>query len=287
VILSVIPLLFWLAAASPEQRAVDYLAREVPRWSRENHCFSCHNNGDGARALFAAARRGYTVPQSALTDSIAWLSTPDRWERPGGTPGFNDATLGRVQFAAALAESARPVIAAAESLVPLQEKDGSWRVDTGGLPGAPATYGVALSTYMARRTLVSAAPQRFANAIQRADAWFRTAVPANNVDTAAILLALPDRRDLVARLVAAQTSDGGWGPQPRTPAEAFDTALVMLALDGAGERKPLERARALLLRMQDSDGAWPETTRPSGNLSYAEHVSTTAWVLYALIATTR
>src|SRR5262249_18446920 len=150
---------------------------------------------------------------SALADSIAWLSAPDRWEKPGGTPGFNDATLGRVQFAAALAESGRPVVAAAESLLGLQEKDGSWRVDTGGLPGAPATYGVALSTYMARRTLTSADPQRFAAVIERATAWFRTAAPANNVDIAAIVLALPERRDLVDRLVAAQTSDGGWGPQ--------------------------------------------------------------------------
>jgi hypothetical protein len=29
-----------LAGQSPEQRAVDYLAQEVPRWSRENGCFS-------------------------------------------------------------------------------------------------------------------------------------------------------------------------------------------------------------------------------------------------------
>ncbi len=34
---------------SPEARAVAFLAREVPRWSRENHCYSCHNNGDAAR----------------------------------------------------------------------------------------------------------------------------------------------------------------------------------------------------------------------------------------------
>ena len=27
-------------AASPEQRAIEHLSREVPKWSRENHCFS-------------------------------------------------------------------------------------------------------------------------------------------------------------------------------------------------------------------------------------------------------
>jgi hypothetical protein len=41
------------SAATPEQRAIDYLAREVPRWSAGNHCYSCHNNGDGARLIFS------------------------------------------------------------------------------------------------------------------------------------------------------------------------------------------------------------------------------------------
>src|SRR5262245_61006699 len=131
-------LLFWFAAASPEQRAVDYLAREVPRWASENHCHSCHNNGDGARALFAAARRGFEVPKPALADTIAWLEAPANWDKPGGTPGFNDATLGRVQFTAALAEAAQPdrraLRDAAASLVAIQEGNGSWRVETGGLP---------------------------------------------------------------------------------------------------------------------------------------------------------
>jgi len=52
--------------ASPEGRAIAFLSREVPRWSRENHCFSCHNNGDGARALYHAVSRGYAVEDHAL-----------------------------------------------------------------------------------------------------------------------------------------------------------------------------------------------------------------------------
>ena len=64
------------ADQSPEQRAVDYLARETPRWSKENGCFSCHNNGDAARALYAASRRGYKVPADALADTTAWLRRP-------------------------------------------------------------------------------------------------------------------------------------------------------------------------------------------------------------------
>ena len=39
---------------SAEDRALAYLIREVPAWSREHKCFSCHNNGDAARALYTA-----------------------------------------------------------------------------------------------------------------------------------------------------------------------------------------------------------------------------------------
>ncbi|MGH9657312.1 MAG: hypothetical protein ACRD96_02150, partial [Bryobacteraceae bacterium] len=68
-------------AQSPEQRAIDYLSREVPRWSRENGCFSCHNNGDAARALYLARRKSYRVPDAALADTTAWLARPSQWDR--------------------------------------------------------------------------------------------------------------------------------------------------------------------------------------------------------------
>ena len=286
------PLLFFFLAATPEQRAVDYLSHEVPRWHRENYCHSCHNNGDAARALLAAARRGYPVTTDVLADTVAWLSEPANWGNNHGTPGFNDAKLARIQFAAALSEArlhdSRPLMAAAESLLALQEPDGEWRIATSGLPGAPATYGTVLATYMARRTLETADPKRFAAPIARANRWLIDAAAENLLDAAAMLLALPDnaaiRRKSINRLVAAQTSDGGWGPQPGAPAEVFDTAIILLALDAAGIRAPLARARAFLLAAQQPAGGWPETTRPSGNTSYAEHISTSGWALYALLA---
>src|SRR5262245_15306064 len=41
-------------ASNAEARAVTFLTREVPRWKSENDCYSCHNNGDAARALLVA-----------------------------------------------------------------------------------------------------------------------------------------------------------------------------------------------------------------------------------------
>ena len=47
---------------APELRAVGFLSHEVPKWSRENHCYSCHNNGDAARALYEAAAPDIASP---------------------------------------------------------------------------------------------------------------------------------------------------------------------------------------------------------------------------------
>ena len=82
-----------------------------------------------------------------------------------------------------------------------------------------------------------------------------------------------------------QTSDGGWGPSSSAPAEIFDTAIVVLALKAAGETKLIQRGREFLIRSQQTSGGWPETTRPPGSQSYAQHISTTAWATLALLAT--
>src|SRR6476646_6475955 len=90
-------------AATPEERALGYLAREVPKWSAENHCYSCRHNGDGARALFTAQRLGERVPKQALADTSAWLLKPEGWDKNGGESPVSDKRLARLEFAAALA----------------------------------------------------------------------------------------------------------------------------------------------------------------------------------------
>ena len=273
------------------QSALTFLAREVPRWERENHCYSCHNNGDAARALYLGRQKGYSVPNEAISGTTEWLLTPERWDDIHGAPAASDKKLARIQFTAALAEAVRtgavktkPILASASvELLKLQSSDGSWQVDTGGLPGAPATYGTALATYLSRSSLELQKRTQFEAAINRATRWLSTTKPDSTVDAAALLLAQPDRDDCREFLLKSQTSDGGWGAQPRMPAEAFDTALVLLALRGAGPAAA--RARALLIKMQEADGGWPETTRPSGSQSYAERISTTGWVVYALLET--
>jgi hypothetical protein len=152
-------------------------------------------------------------------------------------------------------------------------------------PGSPVTWGTTLATYFGVRTLRAAGSSH--EALERAESWLRNTKPRYLSDEAAVLLAFPNdpalRKRAIDRFAASQTSDGGWGPSRNAPAEVFDTAVIVLALQAAGETKLVSRGREFLIRTQQVSGGWPETTRPPGSQSYAQHISTTSWATLALL----
>ncbi|WZO96581.1 hypothetical protein EP7_003581 [Isosphaeraceae bacterium EP7] len=285
--------------AEPEQRAIAFLAREVPAWSAEHRCFSCHNNGDGARALFDARLRGWKVADGALTATSAWLANPAGWRENGGDGPFSDRRLARLQFSLALAASvasgnsqSRPaLIVAAKELAADQLEDGRWTIDGPEALGSPATYGTPLATWFAMDVLRQADETHFRTTIEKARSWLARLKPVTLLDGAAILFAGVGDRDAALSLIqTGQSDDGGWGPYSNSPPEPFDTAVVLISLTRIHGPTPeiasrLRRGRAYLVATQGEDGAWTETTRPAGGESYAQRLSTTGWATLALLAT--
>jgi hypothetical protein len=293
-------------ALAAEARAVEFLKREVPAWSRDNGCFSCHNNGDAARALYAATRKGHRISTHVLADTTDWVAQPGHWEHNKGDPGFSDQRLANIQFAAALLAAfeaghlidRKPLHQAAGMVAVDQAKNGSWPIEPGNVVGSPATYGTTLATWMALRTLKRADAPGTSEAIRRAEGWLRQA-PMENVLSAAVIMLASARdsgesvrvkQDQCLKLIRrAQTGDGGWGPYPDSPPEPFDTAVVLLALaairDASGVSELIQRGRSFLIGQQRPDGSWPATTRPPGGLSYAQRLSTTGWAALALLET--
>lgn len=303
--------------ASSEARAIAYLAREVPTWRREHPCYSCHNNGDAARALIAALGRAPDV-RPALEDTLKWLAAPERWDtNGGGEGGADDKRLARIQFAhattAAFAGALVPKAAldsAAAIVATDQQADGSWRLDSSDSIGSPATYGTALATVFARRAIVASGLPSLEERVARADRWLARTEIHNVPDAAAIVFAHADATSTPAAanwgaaieiLQKGQGRDGGWGPYVTSPPEPFDTALAILALRALARRPSVAepsftnrwladavaKGRAYLEREQLADGSWNETTRPAGQTSYAQRISTTGWALLALIETER
>lgn len=289
-----------------ELHAVDFLKREVPAWSRENHCFSCHNNGDGARALYAAGQKGHRIPTRVLKETTAWLARPDRWEKNKGDPGFSDQRLANIQFAASLLAATESshvrgrgkLKEAARKVAADQSADGSWPVDAGNAVGSPATYGTTLATFMAWRVLRSADAPGTAEAVRKASKWLHQSPTTTVLGAATSILALThdgteaardQRQEGLDLLRRAQTHDGGWGPYADSPPETFDTAIALLALaemrETTGVKEMMLQGRNFLLTLQQPDGGWPATTRPPGGQSYAQRISTTGWATLALLAT--
>lgn len=295
------------AGPRAEDRAIGYLAREVPLWPQKNHCYSCHNNGDAARALYTAVRLGHRLPDDRLRDTSRWLARPEGWDHNGGEGPFSDKRLARVQFAAALAAGIEAgqiadraaLDRAARRLADDQLPDGSWPLDGNSPLGSPATYGRALLTLSARDTLRAVDPARYRSAINRAEQWLLAHSTANTPDAAAVLIVATQdegaparalRERILGLLRKGQADDGGWGPYVDSPPEVFDTAVALIAL-GRWPNPPAEvrgmvaRGRAFLITEQNPDGSWTETTRPAGGESYAQRVSTTGWATLALFAT--
>jgi hypothetical protein len=291
---------------SPESRALAFLSREVPQWSPANKCFSCHNNGDGARALYTAMRLSHAVDATVLADTTQWLSQPERWKDNGGSPEFSDKQLATIQFAAALAaaidagavKDRKPLTVAAEMVAGFQQPDGSWKIDADGTIGSPVTYGKFLVTAMARHVLRRADDRRFADRIAAADRWLRDEKPQTMLAAAAVLWALAkdddesaktQRQHCLSLLAKGQNESGGWGPYEISSPEAFDTAIVLITLCEIAEqpavRRMIQRGRAYLIAAQLADGSWPETTRPAEAESYAQRMSTAGWATIALLTT--
>jgi len=289
-------------------RAVAYLSREVPRWARENKCYSCHNNGDGARALILAARSGKLPDKTVLEDTLAFLRQPATWDANGPEGPFKDKHLARLQFAAATAEAVdeklikdpRPLRDAAALVASWQNEDGSWSVDANAALGSPVTYGTPLATVLACGVLARAKmPVKYGEAHMRGRSWLESAPVPNVLTAAATLWGLEgffssgvDRQvERCLRMIREGESEtGGWGPFVQSPPEVFDTALVLLALrtvrgEEAIKQKQIERGLHYLVTRQSEDGSWPATTRPPGGDSYAQQISTTAWATIALLET--
>ena len=301
--------------SSPEARAVAYLSAEVPRWRREHPCYSCHNNGDGTRALIAASRRGL-MDAASLGDAAGWLRTPERWAQNSDDGGVKDLPLARIQFASALqllveaGQAEGAALGRAAVLVAADQRpDGSWPISASAAIGSPAGYGTPLATAVARALLARAGGPEARTAVERADRWFRASNAESVIDASAVLLGIERaadseaavRRRVSLRLLKqGQGRDGGWGPFVSSPSEPFDTALAMLALAPLRDRPELAtpaysvaelndailRARGYLLQQQNEDGSWTETTRPAQQESYAQRISTTGWATLALLAST-
>lgn len=292
------------AALSPViAKGVLFLRESLSKW----------RSGDAVRALLEAGARGYDLGTS-LDETLNFLKQPATWDRFTAPAGFDDKRLLRLQFASALAVAERhgkaastDLEAAAKLLVADQAANGSWELEQSQSLGSPATYGTILATWSARTSLIASGMQPDNFTIVQADRWLRGLTVENVFDASSLLLALDLTGDVMADglrrtalgiVRSGQAPNGGWGPYATAAPQVFDTALAVLALSALNVEPRIARStyrpeelleaiakgKAFIESQQQADGSWPETTRPEGQESYAQRISTTGWALLALLA---
>jgi hypothetical protein len=288
-------------ADEPIKKAQAYLAIEVPQWPRENRCFSCHNNGDAARALYRT-----NGPHSQhLETTTRWLEDPAKWDSKRDDGPSSDKKLARIQFSLALVSAIEggaskhrgALKIAADLVVSDLNRDGSAPLIDGGTIGSPATYGPRFGTALVVKILRSADAIKYANLIKKAESYVRSKPIENLLDAVSVLMVEADPPQVLSPkavvalqyLREAQTKSGGWGPYRAVPTEPFDTAVALLVLQRFREDlrvvAAIRSGRNALIAMQLEDGSFPPTTRPPGGESYAQKLSTTGWATLALIET--
>lgn len=283
--------------------ALDFLEEQVSSWPKENGCFSCHNNSDAAQALFRAKQFGWGVEAGSMASTVDWLSNPERWDKQQGDPNVGDQQLADIQFASALVRAVDAGLlpgdkwspSVARLLVDHQTPDGNWVIEKQDSLGSPAAPGNALATLKAWIYLNHAPIEDTKESVRKASGFLRNMSMENVSQTAAKLMFIRESGvqaggDAVLGLeylMRSQTTLGGWGPYPHRPPEVFDTALALLAMlpHARDERIAMimNRGLSFLIAEQLPDGSWRETTRPSGEESHAQWISTSAWATLALL----
>ena len=261
----------------------------------------------GPGTLPGIASRSSASPQAALAETTRWLIRPADWDHNGGDGPFSDKRLARVVFTTTLdtavatgwVQDRSVLVRAAERLALDQAADGSWPLDGEDATGSPATYGRPLATLLARQALFSADAGRFRTAIDRADGWLSSQEVLTITDASVCLLAgatSSNRRPAPSGTSGASSSCAG--ARATTAAGGLASARLpsrsirrwpcwrLAKCDQSPDvRGMIARGQGFLIAQQQEDGSWIETTRPSGNVSYAQRISTTGWATLALLAT--
>ena len=280
----------------PEARSVAFLTREVPRWATRESLLFLPQQRRRCAGIVSSGPVGPTGGSAGAADTTAWLLQPAGWDHNGGDGPSNDKRLARIAFTAALATAVSTewvrdrsaLDRAADRLALDQAADGSWPIDVEDAAGSPAAYSRSLATYLVRQSLFATRQPRFQIAIECGHRWLLSRDVLTVSDASVSLLAsgavqsqaaAARREQSLGVLSRGQSQDGGWGPTVSSPPEPFDTALALLGLVSCPAsprtRAMLSRGRSYLLDQQNEDGSWAETTRPPGNVSYAQRISTT------------
>lgn len=288
------------AVRAAVSKALPFVEARGRAWIADRGCVSCHQVPSMLRSLEDAGARGFSVPRDFLDRTAEWSTHWEHWTNQGAKAGRTSAEASNVDtYSALLLTGAKVGAAWAEearaTLLRLQQPDGSWK--PGGQlplqdkPGREQREVTTLWVLLALRADPSATEQ----ATSKARAFLAGAAAATTVERLALelLLAAEEGRPTdaaKARLLAAQSAEGGWPWKIGGRPDAFGTGLALHALARTGtaaDDQAVGRARDFLLRSQKADGSWPvpgTRKKDAGKIKATATDWGTAWAVIGLLA---
>jgi hypothetical protein len=261
-------------ALAPLQASSLESKRAFVNHSSHQDCTSCHQQFLPMAAIGFAKKMGIPVDVSAERQLIAMVAAGDlRNPEADWEPLFHPEPVfskGYALFGCRAEEL--PATEKTDSwvhhLAIVQGKDGRW---FNNMPRPPIQSGDISATALAIHALQAyPLPGRkgeFAQRVERARRWLRSAKPVNHEGRVFQLLGLAWANEpadtlegLVKNLLAQQNADGGWSQLANLKSDAYATGEALFALHTAGRipvsHSALERGRSFLLATQLEDGTW-------------------------------
>ena len=167
-----------------------------------------------------------------------------------------------MQFAASLAaamesgavKNPQAMKVAANKVMQAQAEDGSWPIDVANAVGSPATYGVALATYLAWSSVKRAPMPETSAARQKAEARLRMVKPDSVPNAAVRLLFLANYHETTAA-EAPSSLRRRRGNKAQTKRNLESPHVVSYSLTN-GMTEAIAPSLDFLRRAQTSDGGW-------------------------------
>jgi hypothetical protein len=271
------------AARKAIERGLTFLQTDATDWRKEHKCASCHHGTMTVWAFSEARSRGYAIDDETYRDVVNW--TKERLaniDQPRDTrPGYSMVNTPALYLSAmALALPAQNALTPDEvgriaaHLLRHQEADGSWAWSSAPLKNRPPPVFESdeVATLLAYIDLGPHVSAETRDARGRGAAWLERQKPGESTQARALQLFRDVRAGKppaeieasIARLLALQHDDGGWGQEKTLASDAYATgqALYFLSIAGVSTDRPeIERGAAFLVASQEEDGSWPMTPR--------------------------
>ncbi len=296
------------------QKAIAPLQQGAAVSAKERKCFTCHNQAMPVIALTEVAKRGFAVDQNILQQQLqhTWdhLEKGKLTYQAGSGQGGQVMTAGYAMWTLETGgwKSDETTAAVIHYLTEFQKDQNHWLPSSKRLPSMGSSF---TTTYVALRAMsYFGTDKQTAGIAARRDAaakWVLETEPTDTEDRVFRLRTLPYMsasddilKKAVDALLAKQRTDGGWSQTDEMTSDAYATAIVVTALQDAGQltgdHPAILSGCRYLIDTQREDGTWHVKTHAKPIQTYYESgfphgedqfisIAATAWATLALAET--